>query len=94
MLAIIRPESYVLQFATKNVKIKACTYFILHVVLYGCETWSLMPREEHRMRVFENRVLGKIFGPMCDEVTGEWGRLRNEERHDLYASPTIIRVSK
>jgi hypothetical protein len=53
-----------------------------------------MPREENRMRVFENRVLRKIFGPMCDEVTGGWGRLRNEERHDLYASPNIIRVIK
>ena len=79
---------------SKNVKIKTCTYFILHVGLYGCGTWSLMPSEEHRMRVFENRVLKKIFGPMCDEVTGEWGRLLNEERHDLYTSPNIIRVIK
>ena len=78
----------------KTVKIKTCTYFVLLVVLYGCGTWSVMPREEHRMKVFENRVLRKIFEPMCDEVTGEWVRLRNEERHDLYTSPNIIQVIK
>jgi hypothetical protein len=64
------------------------------VVLYGCETWSLTLREEHRLRVFENRVLRKIFGPKRDEVTGEWRRLRNEELNDLYSSPNIIRVMK
>jgi hypothetical protein len=62
--------------------------------LYGCQTWSLTFREEYGLRVFENRVLRKIFGNMCDEVTGEWGRLLNEERHDLYASPYTIRVIK
>jgi hypothetical protein len=51
---------------------------ILLVVLYGCETWSLTLREEHRLRVFENRVLRRIFGPKRDEVTGEWRRLHNE----------------
>jgi hypothetical protein len=78
---------------SKNVKIKTCTYFILHVVLYGWGTWSLMPREVHRMRVFENRMLRKIFEPMCDGVTGEWRRLRIEERHDMYTSPNIILAS-
>jgi hypothetical protein len=62
--------------------------------LYGCETWSLTLREEHRLRVFENRVLRRIFGPKRDEVTGDWRRLHNEKRNDLYSSPTIIRVIK
>jgi hypothetical protein len=59
-------------------------------VLYGCETWSLTLREEHRLRVFENSVLRRIFGPKRDEVTGEWRKLHNEELHDLYSSPSII----
>jgi hypothetical protein len=64
------------------------------VVLYGCETWSLTLKEEHRLRVFENRVLRTIFGPKRDEVTGEWGKLHNEELRDLYSSPSIIRIIK
>jgi hypothetical protein len=67
---------------------------ILPVVLYGCETWSLTLREEHRLRVFENRVLSGIFGPKSDEVTGGWRKLHNEELHNLYSSPSIIRVIK
>jgi hypothetical protein len=67
---------------------------ILPVVLYGCETWSLSLREEHRLRVFENRVLRRVFGPKRDEVTGEWIKLRNEELHDLYSSPSIITIFK
>jgi hypothetical protein len=67
---------------------------ILPVVLYGCETWSLTLREEHRLRVFENRVLRRIFGPKRDEVTGEWRKLHNEELRDLYSSPSIIRIIK
>jgi len=67
---------------------------ILPVVLYGCETWSLTLREEHRLRVFENRVLRRIFGPKRDEVTGEWRKLHNEELHILYSSPIIIRQIK
>jgi hypothetical protein len=54
----------------------------LAVVLYGCETWSLTLREEHRLRVFENRMLRKIFGPKKYEVTGEWRELHNEELRD------------
>jgi hypothetical protein len=64
------------------------------VVLYGCETWSLILREEHRLRVFENRMLKKIFGPKMDEVIGGWRKLRNEELHNLYCSPSIIRIIK
>jgi hypothetical protein len=63
---------------------------ILPVVLYGCETWSLTLREEHGLRVFENRVQRKIFGPKKDEVTGEWRKLHNKELRDLYSSPSII----
>jgi hypothetical protein len=62
--------------------------------MYGCETWSLTLREEHRLRVFENRVLRRIFGPKKDEVTGEWRKLHNEEFRDLYSSPSITRISK
>ena len=64
------------------------------VVLYGCETWSLTLREERNLRVFENMVLMRIFGPRRDEVTGEWRRLHNEELNDLYSSPNIVRVIK
>ena len=65
---------------------------ILPIVLYGCETWSLTLREECRLRVFENRVLRRVFGPKWDEVTGEWRKLHNEELRDLYSLPNIVRV--
>jgi hypothetical protein len=68
---------------SKNTKIKIYRTIILPVVLYGCETWSLTLREEHRLGVFENRVLRRIFGPKRDEVTGEWRRLHNEELNNL-----------
>jgi uncharacterized membrane protein len=64
------------------------------VVLYGRKTWSLTLREEHRLRVFENRVLGRIFGPKRDEVTGEWRKLHNKELRDLYSSLSIIGIIK
>jgi hypothetical protein len=64
------------------------------VVLYGCQTWSLILREKHRLRVFENRVLRRISGPKRDEVTGGWRKLHNEKLHGLYSSPSIIRVIK
>jgi hypothetical protein len=67
---------------------------ILPVVLYGCETWSLTFREKHRLRAFQNRVLRRIFGPKMDGVEGGWRKLRNEELHNLYCSPHIIRMVK
>jgi len=66
----------------------------LSVVLYGCETWSLTMREERRLRVFENRLLRKVFGTKRDEETGEWRKLHNEELNDLYSLPNIVRVVK
>jgi hypothetical protein len=60
------------QLLSKNVQIRICKTIILPVVLYGCKTWSLTLREEHRLGVFENRVLRRIFGPKRDEVTGDW----------------------
>jgi hypothetical protein len=62
------------------------------VSLYGCETWSLTVREEHKLRMFENRVLRRIFGPKRDRVTGGRRKLHNEELHNLYSSPSIIRI--
>ena len=64
---------------------------ILPVVLHGCETWSLTLREERRLRVFENRVLRRVFGPKRDEVTGEWTKLHNDELSDLCSLPNIVR---
>jgi hypothetical protein len=77
-----------------NVKFKIYKTIILPAVLHGCETWSLNLREEHRLRVFENRVLRRIFGPKRDEETGEWRKLHSEELHNLYSSPDIIRQVK
>jgi len=79
---------------SKNLKIKIYRTIILPVVLYGCETWSLILRDERKLRVFENMVLRRIFGPRREEVTGEWRRLHNEELNDMYCSPNIVRVIK
>jgi hypothetical protein len=76
---------------SRNVKVKTYKTMILPVVLYGCETWSLTLREEHRLRVFENRVLRRIFGPKRDAATREWRKLHSGELHNLYISPDIIR---
>jgi hypothetical protein len=72
---------------SKTVKIKIYRIIILPVVLYGCETWSLTLKEERRPRVFENRVLRRIFGPKRDEITEDWRKVHNEELNDLYSSP-------
>ena len=79
---------------SKNLKIKVYRTIILPVVLNGCETWSLTLREEHRLRVFENRVLRRVFGPKRDKVTGEWRKLHIEELTDLYCSPITVRGIK
>jgi hypothetical protein len=77
---------------SKNIKIRIYKTIILSVVLYGCETWSLTLREEHRLRVFEKSLLTKMFGPKGDEATGGWRKLHNEQLHDC--SPSIIRMIK
>jgi hypothetical protein len=74
----------------KNVKIKIYRTIILQVVSHGCKTWSLTLREECGLRVFQNRVLRRIFGPKGDEVTGEWRRLHNKELYAVYSSPGIM----
>jgi hypothetical protein len=79
---------------SKNVKIRIYKTIILPVVLYGCETWSLTSREEHGLRVFEKRMLRRIFGPKRDKVMGRWIKLHNKEFCDLYSSPSIIRIMK
>jgi len=78
---------------SKNFKIKIYRNIILPLVLFGCKTWSFKMRDESRLRVFENRVLRKIFGPKRDEVTGE-KKLHSEELTDLYSSPSIVWVIK
>ncbi|KAJ4432361.1 hypothetical protein ANN_20980 [Periplaneta americana] len=79
---------------SKNLNVRIYKTVILPVVLSGCETWTLTLREEHRLRVFENKVLRKISGAKRDEVTGEWRKLHNIELHALYSSPDIIRNIK
>jgi len=79
---------------SKNLKIKIYRIIIMSVVLYGCETWSLTLREKRKLRVFDNRVLWRIFGPLRNEVPGESRKLHSEELNDLYCLPNIVRVIK
>jgi hypothetical protein len=81
-------------FLSKNINIKIHRTIILPVFVYGCETWSLILREEGMLKVSEHRVLRRIFGLMRDEVTGEWWELHNDELNDLYCSPNIVCVIK
>jgi hypothetical protein len=93
MLAIIQSKIFCLPVSYKNLQIKIHKTVILPFVLYGCETWSLTLRKEHRLRVFENRVLRRIFGPKREE-DGSWRKLHNDELHSLYSSLNIVRVIK
>jgi hypothetical protein len=77
------------QLLSRNLKVKIYKTIILPVVLYGCETWSLTLREEHRLRVFENRVLRRISGPKRDEETGQWRKLHSWDLHNLCSLPYI-----
>jgi hypothetical protein len=79
---------------SRNIKIRIHRIIIFSVVLYSLETWSKTLREQHRLRVFENRVLRIIFGPRRDEVAGGWRKLHNNELHNMYPSPSIIRMIK
>jgi hypothetical protein len=79
---------------SKNVKIGIYKTIILPVVLYGCETWSLILKEEHKLRVFENRLLRRIFGRKKDGVTRGSRKLQNEKLHNLYSWRNIIRIIK
>jgi hypothetical protein len=79
MLATIQSS----RLLSKNIKVRIYKTIILPVVLYVCETWSLTIREEHRLRVFESRVLWRIFGPKRNEGTGDWRKLHNEELHNF-----------
>jgi hypothetical protein len=78
--------------SVQKLKIFVYRTIIFPTVLCGCETWLLTLREECTRKVFENRVLRRIFGPKRDEATGEWRRLHNKELYALYSSPNIIRV--
>jgi hypothetical protein len=87
------PEAFVFSSAA-NVKITIHKTIFLPVVMYGCEILSLTLREGHRLRVFENRVLRRTLGPKRGGMTGGWRKLHNEELHNLYSSPSIIRMIK
>jgi hypothetical protein len=93
-MKIIRCRIFCLPACYPKTKIRLYRTIILLFVLYGCETWSLTLREERKLRVFETRLLTRIFGPKRDEATEEWRRLHNEELNDLYSSPYIFRVTK
>jgi len=82
-------ESLSSRLLSKNLKIKIYRTIILPVVLYECETWSLILREERKLRVFENMVVRRIFGPRREEVKGEWRRLHNEKLNDCAPHPTL-----
>jgi hypothetical protein len=78
----------------RNVKVKIYRTIILPVVLHGSETWSFTLWEEHGLRVFENRMMRRLFGPKMDELTGEWRKFHSGELHNLYSCQNIIRQNK
>jgi hypothetical protein len=88
------PESLPSRLLSRDLKVKIYRTIILPVIWYGCENCSVTLKEEHRLRVFENRVLRKIFGPKRNEVMGDWRNLHNGKLHNLYSSPDIIRQIK
>jgi hypothetical protein len=88
------PEPSLFSVAVEKLKNRIYKTIILPVVLYECETWSLTLREEHRLGVFENRMLRRILGSKRDGVTGERRKLLSEEFHDLYSSPSVIKIMK
>jgi hypothetical protein len=85
MIATINSRSFCFLICCLKTKIRIYKTIILPVVLYGCETWSLTLRQEHRLRVFENRVLRRMFGPKRDQVTGDRRKLHNEELHNFHS---------
>jgi hypothetical protein len=94
MFSTVRFSLFSYCLLSKNVKVKTYRTVILLVVLYVCKTWSLTLGEQHRLRVFENSVLRRIFGRGWDEVKGQWRKLHSGELHNLYSSPDIIRQIK
>jgi hypothetical protein len=93
ILATIQCRTFCFSSAFQR-RIRAYKNIIFIVVLYGCETWSLILREEHRLRVFEKRMLRRIFGPKKDGVMGGWIKVHNKELRDLYFSPNKIIMLK
>jgi hypothetical protein len=94
LLSIIQCRIFCLPVCYPKIKIKIYGTIILPVVLYKCESWSLTLREEHRLRMFKNKMLREIFGPEREEGTGEWRRTHNEDPYDMCSSPNIIQVIK
>jgi hypothetical protein len=95
MLATIQSRTFLSShLLSKNTEIRIYKTINLPVVLYGCETWSLTLREEHRLSMFENRLLQRIFGLKRDEVMADWRKLYNEELHNVYSSINILRMIK
>ena len=91
MLAVVRCRIFCLPVCCPKIqRLRYKKRIIFPVVLYGCETWSLTLRQEYRLRVLENRVLKRIFGPKREEVTEEWRKLHNEELNDPYSSISIV----
>jgi hypothetical protein len=88
------PKTSIFPSTVKNVRIRICKTIIFPAVLYGCKPWSLTLREEHRLRVFENRVLIRIFGLKRGEGMEGWRKLHNEELYAIYSSLSIIRMMK